>query len=114
MKIYKGNKLIAHDHVFLEGDIDLQELLTMEGFTHVGSFFIVDEGVGKDFITRLQYHLQEYIEEARFGISLLPIEGCLLRILAHSTGVIEKIISAAHSFARGELLDMAPVDWRKY
>lgn len=114
LKIYQGNKLIVHDHVFLEGDIDPQGLLTMEGFTHVGSFFIVEERVDKDFVTRLQYHLQEYVEEARFGISLLPIEGCLLRILAHSTGVIEKIISAAHLFAREELLDMAPVDWRKY
>lgn len=114
LKIYKGNNLVAHDHLFLEQDLDPQGLLRMDGYTHVGSFFIVAESVCKEFVTRLQDLLDEYVDEARFGISLLPLEGCLLRILANSTGVIEKIISAAHSFARKELLDKAPAEWRKY
>ncbi|MGJ7919843.1 urease accessory protein UreD [Neobacillus sp. LXY-4] len=114
LKVYQNNRLILFDHLFLEQDGDAMGLLKMDGYSHIGSLFLLHPNIGKDFIDRLLEFLNDGWHELRFGISLLPIKGCIVRILGRSTGEIEKMIHAAHSFARKELLNKEPVVWRKY
>lgn len=116
LKIYKKKKLILFDHLMLEPDAEMHGLLQMDGYTHVGMFLILHHAVDKGFIDRLYEHLQEDDKNSErcFGMSALPENGVILRILARSTGIIEQLIISAHAFARKRLLNKEYVNWRKY
>ncbi|WP_227939600.1 urease accessory protein UreD [Alkalihalobacillus deserti] len=114
LKVYKGEKLVLFDHLMLEPDGEMNGLMQMDGYTHVGMFLILHEQVEKGFIDRLYEHLEEAHSDVRFGLSALPQSGVILRILARNTGAIEKMITQAHTFARSQLLEKEYVSWRKY
>jgi urease accessory protein len=114
LTVFQNGKMVLFDYLFLEHDDDPAGLLKMEGYSHIGSLFIIHQNVNKEFVDSLSSLLTEYDMETRIGFSLLPEEGVALRILALSTGVIEKIIYHVHSFSRKELLDKGPLEWRKY
>lgn len=114
LKVFQGEKLVLFDHTLFEPDGEMAGLMQMEGFTHVGTFFILHSKAQKVFLDSLYERLEEFTSEARFGLSTLPTGGVILRILARNTGSIEKMIAKAHTFARGELLGKDEVVWRKY
>jgi urease accessory protein len=114
LKVYKNERLIIFDHLLLEPDAKMNGMLQMDGCTHVGMFLIVHNEAGKDFLDHLYETLKDTYSEVRFGLSLLPESGVILRILARNTGVIEKMIAYAHTIARRELLGKDSVTWRKY
>ncbi|WP_409304161.1 urease accessory protein UreD [Peribacillus sp. SCS-155] len=113
-KVYRNETLVVFDHLLLEPDEDLSGIMQMEGYTHVGSFFIVHPKVDKKFLDCLYETLEESQAEVCFGISALPGGGAILRMLASTTRDMEKMIARAHAFARRELLEKDVVVWRKY
>ncbi|WP_332634159.1 urease accessory protein UreD [Halalkalibacter flavus] len=116
LKVYHKEKLVLFDHLMLEPDAEMNGLLQMDGYTHVGMLLILHHAVDKGFIDRLYEHLQEddTNSERCFGLSALPGNGVIVRILARSTGIIEKLIISAHAFARKQLLNKEYANWRKY
>jgi urease accessory protein len=114
LKVYRSGKLVVFDHLLLEPDDDIAGIMQMEGYTHVGTFFIFHQQAGKPFLEGLYKSLEEFHFEARFGLSALPESGLILRILAHRTGIIEKMIAHVHTYTRRTLLGKDRVDWRKY
>lgn len=114
LKVFKGTELILFDHTFLEPDNDIRGIMQMENFTHVGTFLIVYDKVDKGFLNRLYESMHELFSSVHFGLSALPKSGVIMRILATNTGIIEKMIKSAHSFARKELLMRESISWRKY
>lgn len=65
-------------------------------------------------IDDLYEELDQLESLARFGLSKLPVNGVMIRILANRTMVIEKLIKVAHAFARQTLLGKEYAAWRKY
>lgn len=114
LKVYKQERLVLFDHVMLKPDDDINGIMQMEGYTHVGTFLILHNEADTAFLESLYERMEEFQADARFGLSALPESGVILRILAHNTGVIEKMIAHAHTFARRELLKKDSVMWRKY
>lgn len=114
LKIYKGGKLVLFDHTYLEPDGDMHGLMQMEGYSHCGTFLIYHNHAGKEFLDELNEKMTHFHPEARFGMSAIPENGAVLRILARNSGVIEKMISHAHEFSRRELLGKERAVWRKY
>lgn len=114
LKVYKKERLIVFDHVLLEPDCDIGNIMQMEGYTHVGMFLILHDQAGKMFLEGLYETIECFQSHVRFGLSALPEGGVILRILAQSTGAIEKVIAHAHACARRELLKKDCISWRKY
>ncbi|MGG4041044.1 urease accessory protein UreD [Bacillus smithii] len=114
LKVYKKDRLVLFDHLRLEPDEDMSGMLQMDGYTHIGTFLIFHQKADKTFLDRLYDEMEAFDSDVRFGMTSLPESGIILRILAHSTGIIENMISRAHSFARRELLGKNGVTWRKY
>jgi urease accessory protein len=114
LKVYKNEKLVLFDHLLLEPDEHLNGIMQMEGYTHVGTFLILHEQADKGFLDRLYEVMEDIQEDVRFGLSSLPDGGVILRVLARNTGMIEKMITHAHAWARHQLLAKNVVRWRKY
>lgn len=114
LKVYKNEKLILFDHLLLQPDDQLNGIMQMEGYTHVGAFLILHDQADKVFLDSLYEVLESIQEDVRFGLSSTPGGGVILRVLAHTTGKIEKMITQAHTWARHYLLEKEMVRWRKY
>jgi urease accessory protein len=114
LKVYKREKLIFFDHLLIEPDDNMDGIMQLEGYTHVGTFLIFHQKAGKQFLDCLYDRLEDFQTDVRFGLSALPESGIILRILAQGTGIIEKVIAHAHTFVRSKLLGKESVTWRKY
>lgn len=114
LKVYKREKLILLDHLLLEPDNNMDGIMQMEGYTHVGTFLILHDKADKQFLEGLYETMESFQSDVRFGLSALPENGVIMRTLAWNTGSIEKMITHAHAFARRELLKKDYVMWRKY
>lgn len=114
LKVYKAEKLVLFDHLLLEPDDHMSGIMQMEGYTHVGTFLILHDQADKGFLDGLYEAMEAFHEVVRFGLSALPEGGVILRVLARNTGIIEKMIAHAHTFARRQLLAKGVVRWRKY
>lgn len=114
LKVYKEKKLVLLDHLLLEPDEGLGGIMQMEGYTHVGTFLILHSKADKRFIDAMYEILAELKGDVQFGLSRLPEDGAILRILARSSGSIEMMIAHVHEYARRELLGKDFFSWRKY
>ncbi|OLN23024.1 hypothetical protein BTO30_06505 [Domibacillus antri] len=113
LKIYEDGALQAYDHLFLKPDKnDLFSPMQMEGYTHVGSLFIVSPALTQ-WESELGQLLERYEDQARMGFSSLKNGGCSIRILANATHVIEEILLACTGWMR-EKLGQKHVQLRKY
>lgn len=115
LKVYKDEKLVLFDHLLLEPDDHMSGIMQMEGYTHVGTFLILHDQADKKFVDGLYETMEGFHGHGRvrFGLSALPEGGVIVRVLARNTGIIEKIIARAHTFARRQLLKKDYVKWRK-
>lgn len=114
LKVYNKEKLVLFDHLLLEPDADMDGIMQMEGYTHIGMFLIIHDEADKAFLDGLYEKMEAFQSDVRFGLSALPESGVILRVLAWNTGIIEKMIAHAHTFARQKLLKKNGVTWRKY
>ena len=114
LKIYEDGSLQAYDHLFLKPDHQhLFSLMQMEGYTHVGSLFIVSPMLGQGWQKEMEQILAPYQDHIRSGFSELKNSGCSLRILANASHVIEEIILQCANWMR-QKMDQEPVQLRKY
>ncbi|WP_312094103.1 urease accessory protein UreD [Niallia sp.] len=113
-KIYRNNKLIFFDHLCLEPGEDFTSIMQMEGYTHIGTLLLIHDQADRTFRLELDQLVENYQEGIRFGISKLPVNGFILRILAYNTGIIERIFHSVHALARKSLLGKEALEWRKY
>ncbi|MGN7940990.1 urease accessory protein UreD [Virgibacillus sp. 6R] len=113
MKIFVDGTLQAYDHLLLQPNGQLEKLMYLEGYTHIGTLFFIHPGVTEGFIDELRTKLASYAKESRIGISSLSIKGMSLRVLANSTPMIERIFSECESFIMKELKQGEALEWRK-
>ncbi len=113
LKVKKNNKLVLFDHLWVEPDGEIQGIMQLEGYTHLGTFIIIHGKADKTFTDQLYEELVPFSGETRFGISTLTAGGVVIRILANGSRKIEELISQAHRFARNTLLGKEQVYWRK-
>ena len=96
MKVYMVEKLVLFDHVRLEPDNEIQQLGSMEGFTHLGSMLMIHEGINEEFVDEL-YDLETLHSEVRIGLSLLSVPGVSIRVMASRTQDIEEVFGGLQS-----------------
>jgi len=114
LEVYMEDQLVLLDHLKLEPDEEFQGMGSMEGYTHFGSLIVISERVTTDVVEQL-YELVPSLDVAvKMGMSMLAVPGFAVRILAHSTQDIEKVIGLIHSHIRESWFQRKSVFLRKY
>lgn len=114
-EIYVEDELVVFDHIKLKpAKQDVREIGFMEGYTHLGSLIVVSEHTSDDLINRLYNSVSTEVQDCKLGISRLPVKGFTVRILAHTTQKIERIISECHQMISMEWFQTSPSFLRKY
>lgn len=113
MDVYMEDQLVLFDHVKLEPDRDMPGLGYMEGFTHLGSLVVIQEGIDDSFIDRI-HRLLEPFSEVKIGLSLLMVPGLALRVLAQRTQDVESIFDLCRGILRENRWGATTVFLRKY
>lgn len=114
-EIYMDNELVVYDHIKLNPSVqDIEGLGFMEGFSHLGSMIVVNEKVSSDLLDRLYHTVSLHTHNSTVGLSLLPVPGFTVRVLANSTQLIEKIFAECHQIISQEWFNTNPSSLRKY
>lgn len=114
-EIYMDDELVAFDHVKLEPkERHMNGVGFMEGYTHLGSFFVIGEKTDAKLIDQLHEAIQETSADIKAGLSQLSVSGLSIRVMAHSSQVIENIFSRCHSIISMEWFGTKPSFLRKY
>ena len=114
-EIYMENELVVYDHIKLSpATQNINGLGLMEGYSHLGSMIVVDEKTNHDLLDRLYEAVPNQTKEYKIGLSLLPIPGFTVRVLANTTQTIERIFSEFHHIISQEWFNKTPSFLRKY
>lgn len=113
-EIYMENELVVYDHIKLSPAAkNMNGLGFMEGFSHLGSMIVINEKANHDFLDRL-YQAIDPTMDYKVGLSLLPISGFTIRVLANTTQSIERIFSELHNIISQDWFNKTPSFLRKY
>jgi len=86
----------------------------MEGYTYIGSLFVVSPLITKDVLKKFEKIAAHFPNEAHFGWSTPVVPGLVVRILARETYIIETIFQLIHQLIREECFQEEPIFLRKY
>lgn len=83
-EIYLNNKLAVKENLLMAPQlVDVNKIGQLEGYTHQASFICIDERLAvNDAIEKAKELLQEE-KEICYGVSLLPVNGFIVRILGY-------------------------------
>lgn len=113
MKIFINGELQVFDHQLLNPGENLQQLMQLEGYSHLGTLFMIHPKVDEQLIGKIRTTLHS-VANSRYGISSLSGNGLSIRILALSTPDIESIFSLCEALIRQELENKEMIEWRKW
>lgn len=114
-EVYMDGELVVFDHIKLEPKAQhMNGLGFMEGYTHLGSFIVIGEQTNDALLDRLYETINKEAGDYVAGLSRLVVPGLTIRILANSTQLIERIITACHHVISEEWNQMKPSFLRKY
>jgi urease accessory protein len=113
MEVYLDERLILYDHIKLEPDEDINGIGFMEGYTHFGTMFVIDNRINQSFLEELHDHF-ESLSDVRIGLSMIAVPGFALRVLAKTTQDVENVLAYCHENIRNRLLEKEAVFLRKY
>ncbi|MFK2825371.1 urease accessory protein UreD [Bacillus sp. B190/17] len=114
-EIYMDNELAVYDHIKLSPSVQkIDDLGLMEGFSHLGSMIVVGEQTNNDLLDQLYHAVPTNTDEYKIGLSHLPIPGFTIRMLAHSTQIIERVFAEYHRMISQEWFNTSPSSLRKY
>ncbi|MEO7961878.1 MAG: urease accessory protein UreD [Ginsengibacter sp.] len=82
--IYIEDKMVVRDNIFMEpAAFDIQGLGHLEGYTHQATFIFLDDVANMNDVSDQCYEILTGVEEIDFGLSLLQVNGLVIRILGN-------------------------------
>ncbi len=114
-EIYMENELVAFDHLKLNPATQhVSSLGLMEGYSHIGSMIVVGGQTTPELLDRIYDRINGGTSDYKVGISLLPISGFSIRILANSTQIIENVFTECIQMINQEWFNKETNFLRKY
>lgn len=114
-EIYVDDELAVFDHVKLTPPSQKMDGIgNMEGFTHLGSMIVIGEKTNNQLLDRLYQVINANTDKYTAGISMLPVPGFTIRVLANLTQTIEGIFSECQHIITEEWFGKKPQSLRKY
>ncbi|MGL5649586.1 MAG: urease accessory protein UreD [Clostridium sp.] len=113
--LYFNNKLVLLDNLVIEPTkYNVNNIGYLEGYLNFGTLLVIDKKVDEKFIENLRKELEDVDLDVSFGISVLEVNGFVLRVVGNLTQHIEKVMSICHDYVRKEVLNSIPLVLRKY
>lgn len=118
-KVYLNDELVVYDHVKLEPEAQQFDVLGyLEGYTHLGSFMVINENINQELIDEVYEMLLAFVKEEeydlKFGISQLATPGFSIRVLGNMTQYIERLAIECRNFLNKKWYGSALGSLRKY
>lgn len=114
-KIYMNDQIVVYDHVKLEpAEQELNVLGYLEGYSHLGTFMVINNKVDDALIRELYTFLKAKEYDFKFGISRLSVPGFSIRFLANMTQHIEWIAMECRTFLNQKWYGKDVGSLRKY
>lgn len=113
LQVFVDGELQVFDHQLLQPGEQLEQIMVLEGYSHIGTMFFIHSSIDDSFIQQVREKLVSYSKKARVGISLLSVKGMSVRILANSTTLIEAVFSECDECLRQYLYKEEIIEWRK-
>ncbi|WP_338597632.1 urease accessory protein UreD [Clostridium baratii] len=114
-KIYMDGKLVFLDNLLLDPkNQDLEELGFLEGYSNYGTAIIIDRRIDPTYVEKLREEIESFNLDINFGISMLEVNGFVIRVLGNLTQDIQKALYACVNHVRGELFNSCNLHLRKY
>lgn len=106
--IYLDNKLVVRENVLMEPLIRSVHMLgQLEGYTHQSTLLFINDEAGMEKISAVCLEILSSFKEITFGISMLPINGLMIRILGHKGEQLFDCNKKLTSFIR-ESVELVP------
>ncbi len=113
--IYLDDELVVFDHLqFRPREQQMDGLGLLEGHSHFGSLFVIDERVSAEFLEYMSQTLAPSMNGTQIGLSRLTVPGFSLRVMASSTQAIETVLASCQRFMREQWLGKRAISLRKY
>ncbi|MBO0926833.1 urease accessory protein UreD [Staphylococcus sp. 30400_3112M30941] len=116
-EIYVDHELVTYDNLLLDPNKQsINDLGYMEHYSHYGSAYFIHSEVNQKLIDKVYETIQPLAStfDCRIAISQLPTHGFAVRILAHRTQVIEKLLGAIQGYIAENIYDRKLDFLRKY
>ncbi|KMY51523.1 urease accessory protein UreD [Peribacillus loiseleuriae] len=114
-EVYMDDELVMYDHIKLNpAEQDMKAIGFMEGYTHLGSMIVIGEQTNADLLDRLYNSMSHDENEYRMGLSMLPVKGFTIRVLANKTQTIERLFTECHQIISEAWFNTKPSFLRKY
>ncbi len=106
--IYLDNKLVVRENVLMEPLIrNVHMLGQLEGYTHQSTLLFINDEAGMEKISAGCFEILSPFKEITFGISMLPVNGLMIRILGHKGEQLFDCNKKMASFIR-ESVELVP------
>lgn len=114
-KVYQGEQTILLDYLKLTPKTSKMEALGMlEDYTQFGTMMVIDSRITEEMIKELRSLIDTLDKPVQYGLSKPYCKGFVLRVLAHLTQDIEKVMEVCHDYVRDRIYGIEPLRLRKY
>lgn len=114
MTVDMEDELVYLDNLYLSpADHDMAQLGLFEGYSNLGTLVVIDQLIDLQFIEDLRKAVAGRHPTINFGISLLEVNGFILRALGHSSPELHQVIGECVDFSRGRIMQSPSLALRK-
>ncbi|WP_195263152.1 urease accessory protein UreD [Clostridium sp. 1001275B_160808_H3] len=114
-KIYMDGNLIFLDNLLFEPkNQDLEGLGFLEGYSNYGTATVIDRRIDDIFVENLKEYIESFNLDIKFGISMLEVNGFVIRIIGNLTQDIQKALYICINHVRKKLFNSCDLNLRKY
>lgn len=112
--VYWGGKWAVWDSLLLEPGHWNSLKGILEGYTHIGTLWVLSEKISRDHVQMMQEFLKPCREDSIYaGASLLSFNGLVIRMLGHSVWSVQQLMHECWDLMRRELLGKPAFQARK-
>lgn len=101
------------DNLLIRPDTGVSGIGALEGHSHIASMVVLDPRADHSVLEAVRERAAEE-SAALAAVTALPVPGLVLRALGHSTGDLERLITAIGGYLRARWFDQPPAALRKY
>ncbi|ELC8463940.1 urease accessory protein UreD [Clostridium perfringens] len=114
-RVFIDNKIVLLDNLILKPNVqEMHEIGLMECYTNYGTAIVIDRRINEEFIEELRKKVEKLNLDIKFAISIIEVNGLVIRVLGNFTQDIQKAIYLCINHIRQKLFGSNKLNLRKY
>lgn len=114
-RVFIDNKIVLLDNLILKPNVqEMYEIGLMEGYTNYGTAIVIDRRINEEFVEELREEVEKLNLDIKFAISVIEVNGFVIRVLGNFTQDIQKSIYLCINHIRQKLFGSNKLNLRKY